>query len=264
MGFTYAWSNLFLEDYIRSNVSNYSSQFYHGLSSTAPAIDGTNVTEPASGYARAFAGAGNWPSASDRSITNTSSIIFDAATANWGTVGYALLYSVSTAGTLYGFGTLAASETVFNTDVVRFATGDYTVSFSGGIANTLANNILDSAFDNGVLLSEPATFYVGVSTTAPNSDGTNVTEPVGNNYARVSKTSNTTDWAAATSGSIGNAVDVTFGTATGSWGTITHWVMYDAATAGNLLFYGALDASQAVATSDQIKFLPGALTITIS
>ena len=88
------------------------------------------------------------------------------------------------------------------------------------------------------------TVHIGLSTTTPSGTDTNVTEPVGNGYARVATSAAT--WAAAASGAITNAAAITFATATGAgWGTVTHVVAYDATTAGNLMWFGSI-TSQAV------------------
>jgi hypothetical protein len=52
---------------------------------------------------------------------------------------------------------------------------------------------------------------------------------------------------------------------TANWGTVTHFGIFDALTAGNLLFWAALTASKVVNSGDAApKFLAGALTITLA
>lgn len=90
------------------------------------------------------------------------------------------------------------------------------------------------------------TAHIGLSTTTPSGTDTNVTEPVGNSYARVATTGAT--WTAASAGAIDSAAAITFPTATGAgWGTVTHVVAYDAPTGGNLLWWDDLTSSQAIA-----------------
>lgn len=121
----------------------------------------------------------------------------------------------------------------------------------------------------------PATLYVALSTTAPTqAKGTttpywNFTEPSGGAYARVAVTNSTTNWAAATSQPATgqeqqNATAITFPTSTASWGTVTDWGIFDAATGGNLLVYGTLSTSQAIGTDTTASFAAGALTISVS
>ena len=107
------------------------------------------------------------------------------------------------------------------------------------------------------------TTHIGLSTTTPAEDGTGVTEPVAMGYARQALT--TTEFNTGSSaGTIANAgAAITFPTATGNWGTITHFVIYDALSAGNLLYFDALSSgSVTVNTNDVARFAINALTIT--
>ena len=99
-----------------------------------------------------------------------------------------------------------------------------------------AQGILQHITGEAAIFVEP-TAYLALFTTAPTSDsGAGAVEPVGNGYARV-QTSAATWNAAAGSGpsTISNAGAITFPTATGSWGTVVAFGLYDAAAAGNLL-----------------------------
>src|SRR4029079_6914327 len=93
--------------------------------------------------------------------------------------------------------------------------------------------------------------YAALFTAAP-SDSGGGTEVSGNAYARVALSKAAGTWTAgwAGSGQISNTAAITFPTATGSWGTITHMGIFDASTAGNLIVWGALTASKAIGTGD--------------
>jgi hypothetical protein len=130
----------------------------------------------------------------------------------------------------------------------------------GRLADTYANNMLDVAFSKGTN-NMPATLYFGLSTTTPTNTGTNVTEPSGGSYARVTVTNNATNFPAATGRSKSNGTVIVFNTATGAWGTVTHWVAYDAVTAGNFVAWGALTASINITSGTQASFAIGALVI---
>jgi hypothetical protein len=106
------------------------------------------------------------------------------------------------------------------------------------------------------------TCYVAASTADPTDDGSGIAEPSGNGYARVSTAGG--DWEAAASGAIQNANAISFPTASGSWGTITHFALYDASTNGNMLAHGDLDSSQAISTNQTLRFDAGALDITLA
>lgn len=108
----------------------------------------------------------------------------------------------------------------------------------------------------------PANWFVGLSTTTPTEAGANFTEPVGNGYARVSTADADWDPASGTAPvTKDNANAITFPQATGSWGTLTHFGLFDALTAGNLRMTGALGTAKAVANLDTASFAAGALVI---
>ena len=103
--------------------------------------------------------------------------------------------------------------------------------------------------------SAPSAVYLGLSTASLNDDNSG-TELSGSGYTRKAIT-----FAYASSGSIANHSSVEFPTATGSWGTVSHFGIYDASSSGNLLFHGAFSASKAIASGDILKVASGSLTI---
>lgn len=106
----------------------------------------------------------------------------------------------------------------------------------GSFSDFWENEILDHVFGKGSYT--PPTIYVGLSTADPTDDGTGLAEPPGNGYARVATAA--ADWNAASGGAMSNANPITFPQATGPWGTITHFAIFDAASAGNMLAHGRL------------------------
>jgi len=107
-------------------------------------------------------------------------------------------------------------------------------------------------------LGTAPTPYVGLYTTAP-TDAGGGTEVSGGSYARVSSAG---DWAAPASGSVTTNAEVAFPTASGSWGTVVAFGIFDASTSGNLLRWANLSASKAVGSGDTARFASGALTFT--
>lgn len=109
----------------------------------------------------------------------------------------------------------------------------------------------------------PATVYVSLHTADPGeAAGTN--EVSGNAYARVAVTNNLTNWPAASGTSPtskSNGTEILFPTPTGSWGTVSHFAVYDAASAGNMLYKGALSAAQTIASGNTVKFAVAALNV---
>ncbi|MCX6559848.1 MAG: hypothetical protein NTZ26_04975 [Candidatus Aminicenantes bacterium] len=129
----------------------------------------------------------------------------------------------------------------------------------GSFANYAENKILDHIV--GKTSFTLPTAYLALSTADPTDAGTGLAEPSGNNYSR--KQTAAADWNAASSGSIANANDLSFPEASGSWGTITHFAIFDAASGGNMLAHGSLTASKAVGAGDVLKFAAGNLTLTL-
>lgn len=106
------------------------------------------------------------------------------------------------------------------------------------------------------------TVAIALCTAAPTdaSTGSTIVEPSGSAYARKATSGL---WGTAASGAIANSSAITFTTATGSWGTITHFALCDATTAGNMLAWGALTTSKAVVSGDTVSFAIGDLDITL-
>lgn len=119
-------------------------------------------------------------------------------------------------------------------------------------------------FLGGASFSASGNVYVALYTSAPTSAGGG-TEVSGGSYARAAVANNSTSWPAATGvgpATKANGVAITFPTATASWGTVAAFGIFDAASAGNGLYWGTLTTSRAVATGDTPSFAIGALTIT--
>lgn len=125
----------------------------------------------------------------------------------------------------------------------------------------LENKIADLVL-GGVSFSSPATVYVALYTAAPNDAGGG-TEVSGYAYARKDVTNDLTNWPSASNGVKSNGTAIEFAAASGgNWGTITHFALFDALSAGNMLYYGALSSSKTINDGDQARFAAGALTIT--
>lgn len=114
----------------------------------------------------------------------------------------------------------------------------------GTISDYLENKWLNHVF-HGAAFTVPSNIYIALSTTTPSDDGTGVTEP-GSNYIR--KAHNV--WNAGSGRAATNNGVITFIQATGAWGTITHYAIYDAITGGNFLGFGALTANKIVVSGN--------------
>jgi hypothetical protein len=124
------------------------------------------------------------------------------------------------------------------------------------------SNYLEDALINATLrattYTSPATVYVSLWTSDPTDAGSG-TEVSGGSYARTAVT-----FAAPSDGASTNNADVTFPTATASWGTVGWIGINDAATSGNLLYHTALDTAKAIDSGDIFKISTGNLSVTLA
>lgn len=123
------------------------------------------------------------------------------------------------------------------------------------------NCIAGNLFHTKTAPSIPAQYYLGLSTTAPFVDGTNVTEPSsGAGYARVPVTS----LSEPADGTISNPYPITFEESTGNWGVVTHFVIYDQESGGNLLMYDALNTPKTVEAASIMTFRANSLSLSVT
>ena len=85
------------------------------------------------------------------------------------------------------------------------------------------NKVLDVLGANATFTA-PSNVYLGLSTGSLGDDDSG-TELTGNNYSRVS-----VSFGAAASGTMSNDAAIEFAAATGSWGSVSHWGLYDASS----------------------------------
>jgi hypothetical protein len=134
-----------------------------------------------------------------------------------------------------------------------------------------ASNFLENAVLNHVLTATaytaPTTRYLALFTNtstnaAANLEAGTLTDEIstsGSAYAR-----QTVTFAAASSGTSATNATVTFPTATSNWGTVTHIAVMDAATSGNVLFWGAVTSAKNIEISDTFQVSSGNLTISLA
>jgi len=140
------------------------------------------------------------------------------------------------------------------------------------MSDYLENKLIDHIF-RATSYTAPTTIYVGLLTAAPSDTGGG-TEVSGNNYSRASLAASVSNWkstngttsgaSSGTGGSTSNASAITFATPSASWGTVTHFGLYDAASGGNLLLYGSLTTSKTINNGDTVSFATDAITVTFA
>lgn len=145
------------------------------------------------------------------------------------------------------------------------------------MSDYLENKLIDHIF-RGVSFTAPAALHVALFTAAPSdSGGGTEVSTSGTNYSRAALSPSTTNWAstggattttnpsAGTGGATSNNSAITFGAPSASWGTITHFGIFDASTSGNLLVHGALTTSKTVNNGDPApSFAISALVVTLA
>ena len=122
------------------------------------------------------------------------------------------------------------------------------------MSDYLENKVLDHILAT-TSYTAPATVYVGLST-GSFADDNSGTELSGSGYGRVAAR-----FGAAASGTASNDAAVEFSAATGDWGTVSHFGIFDASTAGNLLIHGSFTASKVIANGDILRIQTGDLDV---
>lgn len=128
---------------------------------------------------------------------------------------------------------------------------------ANNLSDVSENLILDHI--NLVTAWTPTTpLKVALYTVTPTETGGG-TEVSGGSYARTNVT-----FAAASAGSASNSADVTFPTATASWGTVAAVAIFDSHATPKMIWYGPLTASKTIDTGDVFKIPSGSLTLSLN
>ena len=253
----------YLENKLLNHVLKVSSfsvptNLYVSLHTADPTDTGTGTEVSGTSYARTLCN--GWTTAASRASSNSAAVTFPAAGGSWGTITHWAVWDASTGGNCLFHGSITTPNAIIATNIVSFAIGQLSLSFVSGVySNYLANKLLDHVL-KVASYTVPTNIYVGLSTANPGDSGSGLSEPSGNAYARTLANS----WSTSSAGASSNSAAITFTTATGSWGTITHAGLFDASSAGNNLMYGALGSSQAVVATNTIEFATSALAHTLT
>lgn len=135
-----------------------------------------------------------------------------------------------------------------------------------GILELLLQNIdtnaAIAAIGSGLQASvTPGDLYAALFTADPGEVGSTANEATYTGYARVAITRSPTGW--TVSGNNGNNTNpASFPQATGGSETLTHFAVMTASSGGQMLFYGALNASLLVSSGVTPEFGAGDLDIT--
>jgi len=120
-------------------------------------------------------------------------------------------------------------------------------------SNYLENEILDHVF-RGVAYSPPSSIYVKLHTGNPGENGTS--------NAAGETTRKQATFGTASGGTISNNADIEW-TNVSNTETITHISLWDHATSGNCLGYGALTTPRALTAGDNFIIKAGDLDVSL-
>jgi len=132
----------------------------------------------------------------------------------------------------------------------------------GSATNYLEDKLMDHVFN--VAYTPAATVYLALATADPGETATGASmSEVANSgsYARTAIT-----FSAAASRKVSQNGTVTFPTASGAWGTVTHWAIVDSATwgAGNALAYGSFAASKSPISGSTMTVASGQIEVSVA
>lgn len=107
---------------------------------------------------------------------------------------------------------------------------------------------------------QPAALWVALSTTDPTEDGSGISEPSGFSYTRIRYE----NWIAGAGRRSGNAAAIQWLVASGPWGPLGYWALFDASTGGNMLFYGDVATPVPIVAGNRFEFDVDTLRPTVS
>lgn len=127
------------------------------------------------------------------------------------------------------------------------------------ITTAFLNCIMGNVFGTDKSVALPTEYYLGLSMSEPQLDGTGVTEPSAASYSRVKLT----NLSAPIDGRIQNSSDVFFAETTEDWGTITHYVFFPSAEGSTFVGFESLTKPKTVQSESQVRFKAGTLQLSL-
>lgn len=99
----------------------------------------------------------------------------------------------------------------------------------GRLSNAEVQVLLNNRFGAAAVPAPPTQYLVGLSSTLPTNEGTNITEPAVGAYARVTVANNAANFPAisGTARVKSNGTAITFPQATADWGVLPYFVLFD-------------------------------------
>lgn len=180
-------------------------------------------------------------------ITNNIAVNFGTAATAWGTANFIVAYDADSGGNLWWYAPIASPFVVSVGLPVSIAAAKLELVLgSNALSDYLANKIIDLIW-RGVSYSRPGTIYGALYTDNPTSADVG-TEATGPGYARLPIAMNSSNWTVL-GGEVKLASTQAYPSPTGDWSSglpMQYEGWRDAASLGNLLFYGQLDNALAL------------------
>jgi hypothetical protein len=129
------------------------------------------------------------------------------------------------------------------------------------VSNYLATALLNQVFRN-TAFTRPATVHLALYTSDPTGADTGA-EVSSGAYARQAVAFAAPSLVSGKE-TIKSTADITFPVATADWGSVTHAGIRDAASGGNLLYYGPLDAVRSILNGDRLVVPQDSCALTLS
>jgi len=128
--FTDYTENLALTYLFTTGSATRPTAWYVGLFTAAPSDTGGGTEVTGNGYARVSAGTISG-SGTATTFTNAAAIEFAAASGgNWGTIGWAGIFTASTGGTLLAWAPLTTSKAINDGDIFRIPASSLSITLS--------------------------------------------------------------------------------------------------------------------------------------
>ena len=123
--------------------------------------------------------------------------------------------------------------------------------------NYLANKLIDATVRN-VSYTTPSKVYLALFTTDPTKDN------VGEEVVQASYNRQEVTFTEPEDGVSTNANQIDWNTATSNWGNVGWIGIMDDPSAGNMLYFTALDNAKEILSGDQFKIDAGKLNLTLT
>lgn len=233
-----------------------------GLSTADPTDGGSGITEPGGSYARQPITFGTISIANDPGVQMANDALIQFTGLGASTITH--VFIITTGDDLLWHAPITSVKAVQAGSTFDFQAGDISVTIGGVISAYLGENVLDW-MKGSAMPAAPAALSMALSKADPTRDNSGFNE-VGTSigYTRQAVAFGAPSSLVGTGTSMSNSAAVTFGPATtGTWGSVTHGVIYDDVGTPNPLLYGPLSSPKNVVIGEGIGWAPGAIALLI-